>query len=673
MAEFLYESEGYVLRAGGGHALLYMPKGTGREIPIDWPKFEIEGKRTRVAPDGLRAAGRRFLNEDIEEVILEGGTGEGLTLTMTLRLCTRTPFLRFRYALSSKVPARLTKTDGDRLTYLSWETEKGADLTEIRFAVYDDITHGYTLKELPAFQHEKEIPGPILTEEREEISLFAGYEHGSMFPNVFIAFEKEEDRIGIRAVKGNYLPGHDLSSRPYETVWLQFGAVRGSRDDLAKAYRAYQLSFCSLNRESRKPHIYYNTWAYQERVKFQGHQYLSFMDQERMEREISRAAKMGVDVFVIDTGWYEKTGDWLGNRRRFPDGIEHLRDLLAKHGMKLGLWFAPMKAAVSSGILARHPDAKQQRGDEPPKANPVWETEESFDMCPVSDYWEDFADRLIYLAKTVGVRYFKWDAVEMAGCDSPLHDHGDGTVPAGERRDNYSFQVGLYMSKIADRVCEAVPDAIVDMDITEGHRYFGLGFLSSGKFFSMNNGPYYWSYDIELPRDKWTNIFVNPGPARSWIVRQNLSYDRWIPSVLMLAHYLPDDPESSQLINLASLVLGQNGIWGDLPGVSEEGADLFGRVLAEYKKVRDDVTRAYPVVYGRPGETFEVHEKISEETGRGLISLFANFRGTYRYRVGTKPAGDPVIFGPAALRREEDGVWIDLEADGACAAVLFFE
>ena len=673
MKTFLYESPYYTLTVGGDHALTFRPRGSEKAIPVAWPRFEADGTGFSAAPSELALENRRFLNEDVEEIVLAGKTAEGPVLALTLRVSRETPFIRFRYRLSSKDRVKLTKAKGENLTYLAFPAPRDAGLTEIRFAVYDDITHGYTLKELPAFEHEKAIPGPILAETGEEASLLAAYEHGSMYPNVFIAFEKERETVRLRAVKGNYLPGHDLAREAYETVWLQFGAVAGGLDDLAKAYRAFQLSYCSLNRESRRPYIYYNTWAYQERVKFSGHQYLSFMDQARMEREIERAAEMGVDVFVIDTGWYEKTGDWAGNPARFPDGIGHLHDLLEKHGMKLGLWFAPCRAARSSRILSRHPGSIQRRGDEKPEAVPIWETEESYEMCPVSPYWEDFADRLIELAKTVGVRYFKWDAVEMTGCDAPGHFHGDESVPAEERRENYSFQVGLYMSKIAERVSEAIPDAIVDMDITEGNRYFGLGFLASGKFFSMNNGPYYWSYDIEVPSDKWTNIFVNPGPARSWFIRQNLAYDKWIPSVLMLAHYLPDDPRGSQLINLASLVLGQNGIWGDLPGVSEEGVRLFAQVLGEYKKVRDDVTGASPAVYGRPGETFEVHEKISGKTGRGLVSLFAGARGTYRYRLASAPAGDPVIFGPVSFRREEDGAWAELEAPGACAAILFFE
>ena len=154
--------------------------------------------------------------------------------------------------------------------------------------------------------------------------------------------------------------------------------------------------------------------------------------------------------------------------------------------------------------------------------------------------------------------------------------------------------------------------------------------------------------------------------------RRALGYDKWIPSVLMMTHYLPDDPAGSQLINLASLVLGQNGVWGDLPNVSKEGVRLFGDVLAQYKRVRDDATAAYPVSYGEPGDLFEVHEKINAGTGRGLIALFANARGVYRYRVSAEPHGEPVRFGPAETVREADGLWIELQTEKPAAAILFF-
>ena len=167
-------------------------------------------------------------------------------------------------------------------------------------------------------------------------------------------------------------------------------------------------------------------------------------------------------------------------------------------------------------------------------------------------------------------------------------------------------------------------------------------------------------------------MFVFPGPARPWIMRQGLCYDKWIPSVLMMAHYLPDDPERSQLINLASLILGQNGIWGDLLSVSEAGVALFGEVLGVYKQLRDDITRAYPFVSGRPGLALEVYEKINEENGRGAVALFGNQQGTYSYKLTSKVCKNAIIYGPAKLVRTADAVRIELTIDAPEAAIFFF-
>ena len=148
------------------------------------------------------------------------------------------------------------------------------------------------------------------------------------------------------------------------------------------------------------------------------------------------------------------------------------------------------------------------------------------------------------------------------------------------------------MARVVDKLCAACPEAIVDFDITEGGRSVGLGFLSAGKYFLINNGPYNDNYDLKPPADGNVNLFFFPGPARAWVCRTPLTYDKWVPSVLFLTHYLPDDPRASQELNIASLVLGQNGIWGDLLRVSDEGIARFGAALAAYKQVRDDITRA---------------------------------------------------------------------------------
>jgi alpha-galactosidase len=188
------------------------------------------------------------------------------------------------------------------------------------------------------------------------------------------------------------------------------------------------------------------------------------------------------------------------------------------------------------------------------------------------------------------------------------------------------------MNYVVDRLCSVYPDAIVDFDITEGGRSVGLGFLASGKYFLINNGPYYFNYNIPFDRDKdnW-NMFFYPGAARGWICRTPLTFDKWIPSVLFLTHYLPDDPYENQSIAVGSLILGQNGIWGDLLKISTEGVGFLHESIGYYKQVRDDITKATIIRDGAVGGSPEVYEKINKENGKGAIVLFSSHTGSYEY------------------------------------------
>lgn len=667
----MYENRFYSLNVTD--RLSYRLKGKDETVELTLPRFHINGKDTGVPGQLHEKNARQELGDGFALLTWTGSYPCGARLTLEARVCENTPFVRFRYILSGTGDLRFTKPEGkESLTYFSYHSPDEIRRTEVRLSDYDFRLHSYCLTELPAFQREPDAMGPILAEQRKGWAFLTAYEHGSQYPDKFLAFYRESDTVSLRAVKGNTWQGQSIVQTPYDTIWFQIGAAAGTIDNLARAYREFQLRFCTFNRESRKPYIFYNTWAFQERNKFYNKAaYLDSMNYERICREIDAAHEMGVDVFVIDTGWYQKTGDWEVNLKRFPDGLKEIRRRLEGYGMKLGLWFNPTVAAVTSKLLAEHRDTVAERRGKETKPWPIWETEESYPMCIVSHAWEAFADQLIRLYKELGVTYFKWDAVDLYGCESGNHLHGGPENSAEESGDCYAFQIGRYLSKIVDKLCRECPEAIVDMDITECRRYFGLGFLSSGKFFAVNNGPYFQDFDIDPPEDVWINTFVHPGPARPRICRGILSYDKWIPSVLMMTHYLPDDPEESQLTNLATLILGQNGIWGDLPAVSPAGKALFHRVLTAYKQVRDDITASSPVTLGHPGSTFEVYEKINAN-GQGAISLFGSVPGTYRYRLQNTPAGAPLCFGPAQVVKEEGEFYIEAEFSAPGAAVVFF-
>jgi alpha-galactosidase len=145
-------------------------------------------------------------------------------------------------------------------------------------------------------------------------------------------------------------------------------------NELASSYRRFVLRNLTQNLATRKPYIFYNTWNFQERNKWwNGKAYLDSMNEDRVLKEIDVAHRMGVDVFVLDTGWYEKTGDWNVSAKRVPDGLKLVKDRLDSYNMKLGLWFDPTAAAMSSRILQDHPEWRMSWNGKINEPHEIWE------------------------------------------------------------------------------------------------------------------------------------------------------------------------------------------------------------------------------------------------------------------------------------------------------------
>lgn len=601
--------------------------------------------------------------------------------TLIFRLAPDNPVVRFRYEIYSTSGQKLTRATGvDDLEYGGFSLAAFPLVREVRFSEFQEATHSFTLSEREIeskeFASRIRLMGPLLAASDGRDSMLVAYEHGSQVPDAFLEYQLGEERdVRLRAVKGNYWDGQTMTAdAPWRSVWMHAGAVAGGIDALAARYRTFLLRYQSEATASRKPYIFYNTWNFQERNRWwNGKPYLESMNEARMLEEIDVAHAVGIDVFVLDTGWYEKTGDWEVSRKRFPNGLAPIRARLDQYGMKLGLWFNPTAAALSSRMYRdqrRFVITKDGREGQPSE---IWETEASQRMCLVSGYSDAFADKLIQVARETGARYFKWDAIAQYGCDSGEHDHGTPSTPPAERASSYAFLLPRYMARIAEKISAAVPDAIVDFDITEGGRAVGLGFLSAGKYFLINNGPYKFNYDLPMDRNKenW-NLFFYPGAARTWICRTPLTFDKWIPSVLFLTHYFPDDPIESQTVNFASLVLGQNGIWGDLPAISKAGITFWAEGLRRYKQVRDDMATSSPVRSGTVGGTPETYEKISP-AGRGAVVLFATSSGVFTYVTSTRVVRQFWQTGGATVQFDPQGrarIQARLEKPGA--VVLFF-
>ena len=90
--------------------------------------------------------------------------------------------------------------------------------------------------------------------------------------------------------------------------------------------------------------------------------YFDFDDEKILN--IARAAKEdGIELFVLDDGWFgtrnddhQGLGDWFSNREKLQDGVEGLSHKIEELGMKFGLWFEPEMVNKNSDLFRKYPD-----------------------------------------------------------------------------------------------------------------------------------------------------------------------------------------------------------------------------------------------------------------------------------------------------------------------------
>ncbi|MDM0491744.1 alpha-galactosidase [Clostridium perfringens] len=89
---------------------------------------------------------------------------------------------------------------------------------------------------------------------------------------------------------------------------------------------------------------------------------LSFsIDEEKIKELATNASKLGVELFVLDDGWFGKRnndnaglGDWIVNKEKFPNGLNEIIEYINKLGMDFGIWIEPEMVNKDSELYRAH-------------------------------------------------------------------------------------------------------------------------------------------------------------------------------------------------------------------------------------------------------------------------------------------------------------------------------
>ena len=224
-------------------------------------------------------------------------------------------------------------------------------------------------------------------------------------------------------------------------------------------------------------------------------------DEERLLAIATAAQGMGIELFVLDDGWFGQRdddttslGDWVVNRNKLPDGLDGLARKVEALGMRFGVWIEPEMISRRSQLFADHPDWAVGL---PARPRTEGRNQYVLDMSrrEVVDHLFEVVSDLLNRAP---ISYVKWDM------NRNITEPFSPTLPA-DRQGEFFHRYILGVYDLYERLIRAFPQILFESCAGGGGR-FDPGMLAFA--------PQAWTSDdtdaIERLKIQWGTSLAYP-------------------------------------------------------------------------------------------------------------------------------------------------------------------
>ena len=180
-------------------------------------------------------------------------------------------------------------------------------------------------------------------------------------------------------------------------------------------------------------------------------------DENKLIGLMDEATKLGVDMFLLDDGWFankyprssdhQGLGDWQETAGKLPNGVGRLVEEAHKKGIKFGIWIEPEMVNPKSELYEKHKDWVIHL---PNRDEYYFRNQMVLDLSnpKVQDHVFGVVDNL--MTKYPGIAFFKWD------CNSPITNIYSVYLKDKQSHLYIDYVRGLY--KVLDRIKAKYPD-----------------------------------------------------------------------------------------------------------------------------------------------------------------------------------------------------------------------
>ena len=246
-----------------------------------------------------------------------------------------------------------------------------------------------------------------------------------------------------------------------------------------------------------RKHIVRGYWKYRERpVLLNSWEAGYFKINEAKLLRLARSARdAGIELFVIDDGWFkgrsddtQSLGDWTADTKKLPGGLEGAVKKINEFGLMAGIWVEPEMVSVNSDLYRAHPGWCM---DIPGRDHSEGRNQRLLDLCrpEVREYIKDSMRRVFSVP---GISYVKWDMNRI------VSDVYSRALPPGRQGEVlHRYVLGLY--EIMGTLTSEFPGLLFEGCASGGNR-FDLGMLC---YF-----PQFWASD---DTDAWERTSIQEG------------------------------------------------------------------------------------------------------------------------------------------------------------------
>lgn len=190
-------------------------------------------------------------------------------------------------------------------------------------------------------------------------------------------------------------------------------------------------------------------------------------DEEKILKIASKAKEAGIELFVLDDGWFGERdddfaglGDWIENPKKLPQGIPGLARKIESLGMKFGFWIEPEMVNPDSNLYRKHPEWALST---PGRKASLGRHQMVLDYSrpEVVDYIYGMLHKIISNAP---ISYIKWDM------NRSLTEVYSADIPAEQQGMVYHrYVMGVY--SLYERLRNDFPDILFESCSSGGNRF----------------------------------------------------------------------------------------------------------------------------------------------------------------------------------------------------------